>query len=413
MKFPCKDITPLFSQFDMLYGSNSYDYQSKRYLESFEKFKQIFGCDSCYVASSSGRVEVLGNHTDHNGGMVISSAISLDTLAFFLPNPDDKIRIYSEGYPEFSVDIKNFTKEGKPDSSFLVAGVFCGLQNMGYNIGGFNAYITSNVPDGAGVSSSASFEVLIAKILSFLYNNDEIAPSDLAKVSQYSENVYFNKPCGLLDQSAIAFGGVKLLDFSCENEIIVKNCEINTEEFSFILVSTGGSHANLTDEYASIPAEMKAVANLFNKTRLIDVSLGDILSNYKDIVLKTSDRAFLRAVHFFTENQRVENARFSLKDGDINLFIKQVNESGLSSQCNLQNCYVSSSKEQPINRTLAIIKNIIEDGAVRVHGGGFAGCVLCVVKKSNLNAFLDNLHKYFDENSIYLLSVRKCGAIVL
>ena len=256
--------------FPLLYGEIS-DFQVERYEKLLNRFNKEFGYSKGYIASSSGRVEICGNHTDHNGGRVLACAISLDTLAVFMPTDDNKIVIKSEGDPEFEVDLQkeNFTKS--QTSKSLVEGICVALKNNGYKVGGFCASITSNVLSGAGISSSASFELLIVEIFNFLYNDSLISEQEKAKFAQFAENVYFEKPCGLLDQTAIAFGGVNQLDFFNNNRIKVNKIQNQLSDYSLVLINTGGSHENLTNEYASIPNEMFSIANYFGYKRLIDI----------------------------------------------------------------------------------------------------------------------------------------------
>ena len=413
LKKPYKNLTEVYSLFDSLYGGRNSDCQKERYETAFSEFKKLFDVDEAYIASSSGRVEVCGNHTDHNGGKVMSCAISLDSLAFFMPTENDEICIKSDGYSDIKFNLSDLEPRGADDPAALVRGVAKGLVLRGYKIGGFNAFTTSNVRGGAGVSSSASFEVLIAEIFNFLYNEDKIDCETKSYIAQYAENVYFEKPCGLLDQSAIAYGGLKKLDFSNENKIGVENVELFSKDFTFILINTGGSHADLTDEYAAIPREMKQVAAFFGKKRLIEVPEEDFVANVSLLADKVSDRAILRAFHFYEENKRVDVAANSLAVGDFSEFKKCIGESGVSSLWKLQNCYVSGKTEQPILRALAVASEFIKDGAVRVHGGGFAGCVLCVLKTDTVKDFLTEITKYYEEKNVLVLSVREKGTIVL
>ena len=409
---PYENTKDLYKRFDDLYGETT-ESQKKRYDDLFDEFKRYFNVDSAFFASSSGRVEVCGNHTDHNGGVVVSCAISLDTLAAFLPTNDDKIVISSQGYDEISVDLRAEPTEQKGTSAALVRGVSVGLFNSGRRVGGFIAKMTSNVVGGAGISSSASFEVLIAEILSFLYNDGKVSEEEKAKVSQYAESVYFGKPCGLLDQTAIAFGGLNRLDFYDKNKIGVKRINADTSDYTFVLVNTGGSHANLTDEYAAIPKEMKAVANLFGKERLIEISESDFYLKLPEIIDKVSDRAILRAVHFYSENKRVDKLADALINGEEKLFFDTIKDSGISSALFLQNCRVDGSLEQLVMRALAITNRFLSDGANRVHGGGFAGTILCVLKNENVDYFIENVSKFYDKNAIIPLKIRKVGTTVL
>lgn len=411
-RFPSDNVEKYFNRFVELYGEEN-ETQKIRYKSAFEKFKSTFSVDCAYVASSSGRVEVCGNHTDHNGGRVVSCAISLDTLAMFLPTNDGIIRILSEGYPEICVDINKEFSAKNGTSSALVYGVVDGFKKRNYSVGGFVATFTSNVLGGAGVSSSASFEVLVAEILNFLYNDGKIDCQTKAIVSQYAENVYFGKPCGLLDQTAIAFGGFKKLDFKNKDKIEVEDIKAKLDDYAFVMINTGGSHADLTDEYASIPREMKEVAKVFDKERLIDVDECTFFNNLTKVSEKVSDRSILRAIHFYEENARVDELSKALESENFSLFVELINQSGLSSLTKLQNCYVSGSVNQPIPKAISIAKNYLASGAVRVHGGGFAGSILCVVKNDNLKSFTDDMKKFYKEDDIIPLRVRSVGAIVL
>ena len=409
-KYNSENLIETKKYFNDLYGETS-DSQFLRYKNGLESFNRLFGSSEAYIASAGGRVEVLGNHTDHNGGRVLSCAVSLDTLAFFLPNGKDGITIVSEGYGELTVDFKELKSYPKGTTLAMVAGVIQGFINKGNKVGGFNAYITSNVLSGSGISSSASFEVLISEIENFLFNGDNISATDLAIISQYSENEFFGKPSGLLDQSAIALGGLNKLDFAEKGKIVYKKVTCDFTDYSLIVIHTGSSHDDLTDEYASIPREMKAVADLFGKDRLIDIDENEFYSS--DTLNKVSDRAISRSVHFFEENKRVDAACEALKDGDYEKFLTAVKESGISSAVKLQNCFVAGKSDQPIVRALSLTERFLRGGVNRVHGGGFAGTVLCIVKNDNVNAFIDNISRFYDRKNILNTKVRKYGAIVL
>ncbi len=412
LKQPYSDLKSLVSVFPALYGDGEKSHL-KRYENEFSRFKKEFGYDKAFVASSGGRVEVLGNHTDHNGGRVISCAISLDTLAFFLPTDDGVITVKSEGYPDITVNIKEAQSEKKGTSAALVRGVAEGLSERGFRVGGFKACFTSNVLGGAGISSSASFEVLIAEIENFLYNGGKIDNSVKATVSRFAENKYFGKPCGLLDQTAIAYGGLKLLDFGDKDNLCVRDIAGTLDGYSLVLINTGGSHADLTDEYAAIPRDMYSVAKFFGKDRLIDVPEQDFYAAMPDLYNKISDRALCRAVHFYEENKRVDRAANALNGNDYGLFLKEINGSGISSMCFLQNCAVPGRKEQPIIKALSVTRKFLCGGANRVHGGGFAGTVLNIVKNDFLDGFVSVCSDIFGKEAIISLKARSCGTIVL
>ncbi len=411
LKKPYEKIDLLFDRFDDLYGEIN-DLQIKRYEDSFSKFKKLFFADAAYVASSSGRAEIIGNHTDHNGGRIISCAISLDTLAMFLPRDDGKIHIISDGYNDMILDVNADASCKIGTSLALIKGVVVGLLDAGYKVGGFNAYLTSNVVGGAGISSSASFEVLIAEILNFLYNDGVLTCEEKAKIAQFSENKYFGKPCGLLDQTAIAFGSLNRLDFKHEN-IVVTKINDTLKDFEMVLINTGGSHANLTHEYAAVPSEMFEVAKALGVNRLIDCSKEQFIEKLPKIDSNISDRAVLRAFHFYEENERVDKAFEALSCGDYNCFIDCVNASGVSSLTKLQNCYVAGDSIQSIPKALSISSQYLFNGANRVHGGGFAGSILNIVKKEKLNDFLNGVKKFYSKENIINFRVRSVGTIVL
>lgn len=413
LRKPFTDIADTYKHFTALYGEETQE-QKDRYNTLFERFKISFNSDRAFVASSSGRVEVCGNHTDHNGGKVVSCAISLDTLAMFLPTDNGIINIISEGYPKIVVDINKDEMEKIGTSAALVRGVVVALKNKGYKVGGFNACFTSNVIGGAGISSSASFEVLVAEIENFLFNDGKISPEEKAVFAQFAENVYFGKPCGLLDQTAIAFGGLKKLDFQ-SNDKTIKVEQINNDlkDYTLILINTGGSHANLTDEYAAIPKEMFSVAKAMGKDRLIEISESEFYNNLPYVVSQLTDRALLRAVHFYEENKRVDMLATALNNNDYDVFLECIKNSGISSMCNLQNCCVAGDSEQLIPKALAISKNYLCGGANRVHGGGFAGTILNIVKNDKKDEFISNMSKFYGKENIIPLRVRSVGAIVL
>ena len=411
MKKPYETLDKVFDIFPELYGNC--DGQKDRYEKLFSDFKRDFGVNAGYFVSSPGRVEICGNHVDHNGGSVISAAIDKDTLAVFMPNDSTVIKIKSEGYDDILIDSDKDEKVKKGTSAALVKGVCIALKNMGFKVGGFNALVCSDVLGGAGISSSASFEVLIAEIINFLFNDGKITEKDKAIAAQYAEKEIFGKPCGLLDQTAIAYGGLNLLDFSVKGEIKVSKARDGLKDYSLVLINTGGSHENLTDEYASIPVEMRSVAAFFGKDRLIEVKEKDFYGKIKELSERVSDRAILRAIHFYSENKRVISAFDDLSGGNYGGFISAINESGLSSLAFLQNCYVSGSKDQPIVKAVALSKKYNVNGATRVHGGGFAGTVLNIISKKKTQAFIDNMRVFYDEKDVIMLNVRNSGTKVL
>lgn len=407
------DISGVEKNFYELYGEKSPEGQIERYEKCFLAFKSYYGENGGYIASSSGRVEICGNHTDHNGGKAVVAAVSLDTLAFFVPTKDSVITVYSEGYGEFTVDTQGDFSCDAGTSKSLVCGICKAFLNNGLTIGGFKAYISSDVLSGSGVSSSASFELLICEILNFLYNGGKVSATDKAKFSQYAENVCFGKPCGLLDQTAISFGGLKMLDFERKNDVSVTDVKGDLSDYTLVLINTGGSHADLTDEYAAIPREMKEIAEIFGKERLIEVPEKDFIDALKKGKINVSDRAISRAIHFYEENERVKVCKKALENGDYDSFLKAIKESGISSICKLQNCYVQGRTEQPVLKALFITSKYLNGGSNRVHGGGFAGTILNIVKNDTAKEFIKTCKEFYKEENVIPLKIRSVGTKVL
>ena len=397
--------------FPVLYGETS-ERQLKRYDKLIERFCTEKG-KTGYMASSSGRVEVIGNHTDHNGGVAVGCAISLDTIAMFLPEDNGIITVKSEGYPDVVVDTASDKKLPAGSSDALVKGICEGFLKRGYKIGGFTACTTSNVAGGAGVSSSASFEILICEILNFLYNDGRVSEKEKVFISQFAENVYFGKPCGLLDQSAIAFGGLTLLDFRTKGDVTPKHIDCDLNEYTLVLIDTGGDHKNLTGEYAAITEEMKKVCAYFGKERLIEVDEDDFYAALPELKKNVNGRAILRAIHFYNENKRVYALAGALANGDYESFLKCISDSGISSQTDLQNCFPQGDIEQLIPTALAIGRKYLHGGANRVHGGGFAGTTLNVLQNECVKEFVNEMSKIYGKEKVVPLKVRKVGTTVL
>ncbi len=364
--------------------------------------------------SASGRAEIIGNHTDHNHGNVIVAAISCDVLAAVKSRTDGKIQIFSEGYAPFELDVNDLSvrEQEYGKSIALVRGVLKGFCDRGLEVGGFTAYCESTVFRGAGVSSSAAFELLICEILNQLYAGGAVGSVEKAIISQFAENIYFGKPCGLLDQSGIALGGINRIDFKDPS-----NPEIEAlaplQGYSLVITNTGGSHAKLTAHYVAIKEEMHAVAECFGKQFLRDVPYEEVLAEIVKLRTKVSERAILRALHFYEENARVSRAAQALKEGDAAGFLAQIGESGRSSLECLQNCYVPGSAEQPIALAMHISERIIRDGAVRIHGGGFAGTVLAYLADAEVPGYVAQMEKIFGAGNVFTASVRIPGAVRL
>ena len=394
------------------YYGNSYDVEvlKNRLNSLLVAFKTNEGSEADYLFSSPGRAEILGNHTDHNHGKVLVSAISCDILAAVKKRDDDIVKICSKGYAPIKISLSDLkaTPSEKGSSTALAKGVAEGIKSRGYEIGGFTAYLTSNVFKGAGVSSSAAFEVLIAEIFNELYLNGKLSAIDKAVISQYSENVYFGKPCGLLDQSGIAIGSLCKLDFKTPTNPTIEKFSM-PNGYALVITNTGGDHASLTAHYAAIRTEMESVASVFGKKVLREVDYHEFLDNIAILKTKVSDRAILRAMHYYEENERVEKACSALKNGDVKGFLTAVNESGLSSLIRLQNCAVPGEVSQPVVLGIELSRSIIQDGAVRVHGGGFAGSILAIVSEAERENYVKVMSKTFGEENVFTAHVRPLG----
>ena len=284
-----------------------------------ERFVKRFNAEPTDYFTSPGRIELLGNHTDHNNGKVLVSSIDLNILSAVSPRNDKKIVFYSKGFSKMEISLKRLKirEHEKGTSSSLIRGVVYRLKELGYNIGGFSCVSDSSVPRGAGVSSSAAFELMIAKIISCYYNNDSIPPFELAKIAQYAETVYFNKPCGLLDQSGIALGGINYIDFKSTSNPEINNLKLRIKGYQFLIINTGDDHAKLTHCYAEINDDMKTISNYFNKEVLREVNEEDFYKAKEDIISKFGTRVYLRGKHYFEENNRVQMAYDGLKNGNI------------------------------------------------------------------------------------------------
>lgn len=391
-------------------------YQQERYIKALESFKDIYGEKEVEIYSAPGRSEVGGNHTDHQFGKVLATSINLDAIAIVAKRDDDVIDLKSEGYERIIVSLSSFdpAKAEKGTSQALIQGVASKLKEEGYKIGGFEAYVTSDVLNGAGMSSSAAFEVLIGNILSGLYNDMKIDPVFLAQAGQYAENVYFGKPCGLMDQCACAVGGLISIDFKDTSNPIVNSVNVDFSKYdhSLCIVDTKGSHADLTDAYGAVPQEMKEVAHYFGKEVLREVDENEFYANIANLrTALNNDRAILRAIHFFNENRRVNTIVERLNKDDFEGFKTLIQESGNSSYKFLQNVYADFDyKNQAVSLGLAMSEMILKDhGVCRVHGGGFAGTIQAFVENSYVETYKEEIEKVFGKGSCHILKVRKLG----
>ena len=400
-----------------LYITDDASYHRDRYMSVINGYTEIFGdSDELALFSAPGRTEIGGNHTDHQHGCVIAGSVNLDVIAAVSFNNENVVRIKSKGYPMDEVtldDLEIHTQEYDKAIS-LIRGVLKRISYMGYELKGFNAYTESNVMKGSGLSSSAAFEVLVGTIVNHLCANAEISPVEIAKIGQFAENVYYNKPSGLLDQMASSVGAVVAVDFKDNDAPIVKKVDFNLSDYDHTLciIDSGADHADLTDEYAAVTVEMRRVSEFFGQKFLRDVSKADFMANLKAVrAAVKNDRAILRAMHYFNESDRAVAETEAVEKGDFAEFRKLNRESGRSSFMYLQNVYASSMpKAQAVSLTLALCEEILGDkGSFRVHGGGFAGTVQAFVPNDMVAEFKSKIEAVLGEGMCHILSIRPVG----
>lgn len=410
-------LTDAFSKrLAAVYGEEEVGFQQERFLNLAECFENDFNKNpDLRFFSAPGRTEVGGNHTDHNNGKVLAAAINLDAIAAVSPREDGIICVNSQGYSPITVDSADLEikdeEAGKSDA--LIRGICARFGQLGYKYGGFNASVTSRVLSGSGLSSSAAYEVLIGTILNYLYNEGKISAVEIAQISQYAENVYFKKPCGLMDQTACSVGGFVQIDFEDTEKPVINKVDFDIAKhgYNLCIVDTGGNHADLTGDYAAIRLEMNSVAEYFGKSVLRQVPESDVFENMGEIRKKTGDRAVERAIHFYNENKRVEKLAAALSKGDFEEFKGIIVESGKSSYMYNQNCFTLSNPEsQPVALALCLTEELLKGkGAYRVHGGGFAGTIQAFVPIGETENYVSGMKKVFGENSCYILKVRSHG----
>lgn len=390
---------------------------------ALNKFAALFGTErDVYVFSVPGRSEICGNHTDHNRGCVLAGAIDRDVIAIVAKNDDGIIRFNSEGYEpdvisisdtEDAANFENYT------SSALIGGVVNGFAIRGLAVGGFDCYSNTEVLKGSGISSSAAYEVMIGNILNHLYNNARVSAVDLAKIAQYAENKYFGKPCGLMDQMACAVGGFVYIDFEAADAPVVKPVAFSLRDigYSLCIVNTGGNHADLNDDYASVPREMKAVAATLGRDVLRGITEAELVAAIPTLRAEVGDRAILRALHFVRENGRVREAHDALACGSLDGFLDAVNRSGRSSFQYLQNVYTNVNvAEQGLSLALALTEGFLDargirdKSALRVHGGGFAGTIQVFLPTAYLSEYREYIDATFGDGAAMPLNVRPVGA---
>ena len=394
--------------------------ETARYLAAVDEFIALYGeKEEVFLFSVPGRSEISGNHTDHNHGRVLAAAIDRDIIAVAAKSDDGMIRVKSEGYPEDIVSLDEAKEPGaykNYSSAALIAGTVGGFLRRDAAVGGFVAYTTTKVLKGSGISSSAAFEVMIGNILNHLYNNAALPNEELAKIAQYAENAYFGKPCGLMDQMACAVGGFVAIDFNDPKNPVIEPIafSLTGAGLSLCIVNTGGNHADLNEDYASVPAEMKKVAAYFGRDVLRGITESEIIANIPVLRRAVGDRAILRALHFVRENERVKEQAEALRTGNIDLFLRDVIASGNSSFRFLQNVYtVKNVEEQGLSLALAVAEGLLENKgcAYRVHGGGFAGTVQIFVRHELEKELVSVMDAVFGKGASMILAVRGDGAI--
>lgn len=390
--------------------------QKTRYINTIKEFINIFGADrEIIITSAPGRTEVCGNHTDHNNGKVMAASINLDAIAVCSASNNNTVRVQSIGHALNVVDIEKLLPDEKEfgHSTAMVRGVVAKIKDLGYEIGGFDAVTTSDVMGGSGLSSSAAFEVLLGTTVSYLFNDGKISAVDIAKIAQYSENVFFGKPCGLLDQMASSVGTFVTIDFKSTENPVIKKVEFDFSQsgHSLCIVDTGGSHSDLTDDYAAVRNEMESVAEAMGKNVLREIEYDDFKNAVPQLSKMVNDRALLRAYHFYGENIRVEKAVDALESNDFDLFKKIIVESGKSSYMLNQNVYSPSNPtEQKLSLALCITEEMLKGrGAYRVHGGGFAGTIQAFVPNEMLDEYKNTMESVFGIGNCHVLIIRPVG----
>ena len=407
-------------QLRYLYGADgeTLEAQRKRYAALIRRHAELFGeKEGLRLVSAPGRTEIGGNHTDHNHGRVLAAAVNLDALCAVTPRDDLKVRFHSEGYDPIEMDLEDLAvrPEEEGTTRALIRGVAAGMKENGLRIGGFDAAVTSTVAGGSGLSSSAALEVMLTGVLDGLYNRFEMPYVLRAQISKRAENEYFGKPSGLLDQMASAAGGLVTVDFGDTDKPEAEALSYNFAEkgYALVVVATGGSHADLTDQYAAIPEEMKSVAQVFGQPVMRGITTEMLLEKMDELRKKVSDRAVMRAFHFIREDERVPKQVAALKEDRIGDFLRLIRESGRSSFMYLQNVF-ADNRDQSLSLALCMAEELLAgNGAWRIHGGGFAGTTLNFVPLDRVGLFVETMNRAFGDNACHVLNIRPVGAAML
>ncbi len=405
------------AQLRYLYGDDNIllKTQLERYAGLIRRHTELFGVkENVQLISAPGRTEIGGNHTDHNHGRVLAAAVNLDALCAVSPRNDLKVRFFSEGYPPVEIDLSDLSvkKNEEGTTAALIRGVAAGMKEAGYRIGGFDAAVTSTVAGGSGLSSSAALEVMLTGVLDGLYNRFDMPYVLRAQISKRAENEWFGKPSGLLDQMASAAGGLVTVDFrnTDQPEVEAISYDFARKGYALVVTATGGSHANLTDQYAAIPAEMKSVAGCFGQEVLRGLTAEQLTEKADELRAKVSDRAILRAYHFIREDERVPQQVAALKEDRIGDFLKLIIESGRSSYMYLQNVF-ADNRDQSLSLALCMAEEQLRgEGAWRIHGGGFAGTTLNFVPLGKVGDFVTVMERAFGKDACKVLNIRPAGA---
>ncbi len=404
---------------ELLYGTKRsvLAAQKARYEKAVERFAELYPeREEISIFSAPGRTEIGGNHTDHQHGCVLAAAVQLDVIGVVAFHEDGVIRVCSEGYRPFSVELSDLSvQEGEKGSAAIVRGIVSKFAALGAEVGGFDVYCTSDVLSGSGISSSAAFETLIGTIIDTYYNNGKAGAVEIAKIGQYAENVYFGKKCGLMDQMASSVGGLVFIDFADTEAPVIEPFAFDFEKAGYCIcvTDTGGNHVNLTPDYVAVRSEMESVAAQFGKEYLRQVDEAEFYRELPKLRSTCSDRALLRAVHFFGDNRRAKEEAEALREGAVDRFLSLVQESGDSSEAFLQNLYSTSAPtEQAIPFGVMVSKRVLAGtGAVRVHGGGFAGTIQAFVPLSLVEDYVKEVERVFGEGACYVFRIRPIGGV--